>query len=320
MADDDLDAYVTEMLLKEAREREAKYGKEGLKAYFSDEEQCAIASIAPDVRLTPSHREGPKHKTNKRFLASMIKSVDGHNQALLRGESDDGLKRKDRTTGPASSGSRLFALAKSNMGTAVKPPEASTSSRTSARLVDKDRSRSSHRQDDEPHRSRDADRLKRDRSNSPERRETHSKRHHTESHHRRKRGRREESEDDRRSRPRRSSHRHPSEERLSEEKDGHSGARRSSRRRGDENPVSEDDGYYSRKRSSRRRRENESASEDYERSKSERSSHRHRSSRRSRERESPDDEDRKRSSRRRKEPDSTPHRGKSDEPLPAATE
>ena len=36
---DDLDAYVADMLLKEAKEREERWGKEGVRAYFSDEDQ-----------------------------------------------------------------------------------------------------------------------------------------------------------------------------------------------------------------------------------------------------------------------------------------
>lgn len=49
---DDLDAYVADMLLKEAKEREERWGKEGVAVYFSDEDdQCATISFIFTVSL-----------------------------------------------------------------------------------------------------------------------------------------------------------------------------------------------------------------------------------------------------------------------------
>ena len=46
VADNDLDAYVAEMLLKEAKEKELKWSKEGVRAYFSDEEASVSALLS----------------------------------------------------------------------------------------------------------------------------------------------------------------------------------------------------------------------------------------------------------------------------------
>ncbi|KAF8324111.1 hypothetical protein DL93DRAFT_2162195 [Clavulina sp. PMI_390] len=64
--DEDLDRYVREMIMKEAKQSEDKYkGQEGFKAYLP----------TPEVNIP---------KTNKRFLHSIIRNVDDHNTAVLR--------------------------------------------------------------------------------------------------------------------------------------------------------------------------------------------------------------------------------------------
>ena len=42
---DDLDAYVADMLLKEAKEREERWGKEGVAVYFSDEDDQCVKNL-----------------------------------------------------------------------------------------------------------------------------------------------------------------------------------------------------------------------------------------------------------------------------------
>ncbi|PVF98553.1 hypothetical protein CPB86DRAFT_806735 [Serendipita vermifera] len=65
--DEELDRRVAELILKEARQKEARYGQTG--------------SYSPQ----PS---GNAAKTNKRFLASIIKSTDEHNKTVLRAQAE----------------------------------------------------------------------------------------------------------------------------------------------------------------------------------------------------------------------------------------
>lgn len=70
--DQELDAYIAELILQKSRAKEARSQTEGIGAYFQDDE----AVSKTDEARVPN--------TNKRFLASVIRNVEGHNQALLR--------------------------------------------------------------------------------------------------------------------------------------------------------------------------------------------------------------------------------------------
>lgn len=165
IGDTDLDAYVAQMLVKEAKAREARFDKEGVKVYFSDEEdKCdffltlTLFTTTVNSLRAVSYRAGPSHRPSKRFLLSLVKNVDDHNQALLRQEQDEITKRKldreelksekERRQG---SGNRLFALARNTMGS-------SESSVRPRRKLDDERSRArlryaSEEDDDEAHRA-----------------------------------------------------------------------------------------------------------------------------------------------------------------------
>lgn len=67
--DHELDAYIADLIVQKARAKEdnTKQGD------YSDDEEATAGSSGPRVP-----------NTNKRFLASVIRNVDGHNQALLR--------------------------------------------------------------------------------------------------------------------------------------------------------------------------------------------------------------------------------------------
>ncbi|KAJ3291632.1 hypothetical protein HK104_005912 [Borealophlyctis nickersoniae] len=71
IADDDIDRYVAELVAKEAAEANKKYERVGIAAYL---EQA---------------RKNNLPRTNKRFLANVIKSTDAHNEALLRKEKEE---------------------------------------------------------------------------------------------------------------------------------------------------------------------------------------------------------------------------------------
>ncbi|KZT51034.1 hypothetical protein CALCODRAFT_504024 [Calocera cornea HHB12733] len=66
--DEELDRVVAELILKEAREKEAKYGKDGVAAYL------------------PNGGVGDNNlpKANKRFLSAMLRNVDEHNATVIR--------------------------------------------------------------------------------------------------------------------------------------------------------------------------------------------------------------------------------------------
>ncbi|KAF8327591.1 uncharacterized protein EI90DRAFT_3156138 [Cantharellus anzutake] len=79
VSDQDLDRFVADLILKEAKEAEDKYkGKEGIRAYL------------PHTGLP----EGNLPRTNKRFLSSIIKNVDDHNASILRAQAVTALEKK----------------------------------------------------------------------------------------------------------------------------------------------------------------------------------------------------------------------------------
>ncbi|SPO21708.1 uncharacterized protein UTRI_01191_B [Ustilago trichophora] len=69
--DQELDAYIAELILQKSRAKEARSQTQGIGAYLQDDQ-----AVAKDEARVPN--------TNKRFLASVIRNVEGHNQALLR--------------------------------------------------------------------------------------------------------------------------------------------------------------------------------------------------------------------------------------------
>ncbi|KZT02224.1 uncharacterized protein LAESUDRAFT_752267 [Laetiporus sulphureus 93-53] len=69
VTDEDLDRHVADLILKEAKQKAERYGKDGIRAYLQSE--CSDSN-AP--------------KTNKRFLSSIIRSTDDHNKTILRAQ------------------------------------------------------------------------------------------------------------------------------------------------------------------------------------------------------------------------------------------
>ncbi|KAI7849470.1 hypothetical protein BDC45DRAFT_520450 [Circinella umbellata] len=71
VADDDIDKYVAELILKEAEAKRKKYDNEGVRAY------------QPDFG---AHQPNNLPKPNKRFFLNMIKATDSYNQSLKEQE------------------------------------------------------------------------------------------------------------------------------------------------------------------------------------------------------------------------------------------
>ncbi|CDW99411.1 hypothetical protein, partial [Sporisorium scitamineum] len=90
--DDELDAYIADLILQKSKTKEIRSHHEGIAAYLEDD---ANAAKAPN--------------TNKRFLTSMVRNVEGHNQALLRQQAREersqsaGARRRgqDAVAGPS---------------------------------------------------------------------------------------------------------------------------------------------------------------------------------------------------------------------------
>ncbi|KAK4052771.1 hypothetical protein OIV83_002058 [Microbotryomycetes sp. JL201] len=74
--DDQLDQHVAQMLLQDAHKKQQQWNERG-----------SYLDVQPD-------KNAPIRKPNKRFLTNMIKSVDDHNQALLRQEREVIRKRE----------------------------------------------------------------------------------------------------------------------------------------------------------------------------------------------------------------------------------
>lgn len=92
VADADLDDYIANLILQQSRQRGAQYGRQGIGAYLDDQPG-------------PSNRSKAV-STNKAFLASVIRNVEGHNSALLRQQIADTPRtnrdRRNRKTSPLS--------------------------------------------------------------------------------------------------------------------------------------------------------------------------------------------------------------------------
>ncbi|CCL98540.1 uncharacterized protein FIBRA_00539 [Fibroporia radiculosa] len=69
VTDEDLDHHVAELILKEAKQKAERYGKDGIRAY-----------------LPSGYSESNVPKANKRFLSSIIRSTDDHNKTILRAQ------------------------------------------------------------------------------------------------------------------------------------------------------------------------------------------------------------------------------------------
>ncbi|WVW86206.1 hypothetical protein I302_108248 [Kwoniella bestiolae CBS 10118] len=106
ISDTDLDAHVAKLLADEAKARELKWSELGLTGLLGN---SLDRNGSPDPSLP---------KTNKRFLASVIRTVDGHNSALLKAQAQ--AARDARGGGESSrssgAGSRLFGGALRDMG------------------------------------------------------------------------------------------------------------------------------------------------------------------------------------------------------------
>lgn len=75
ISDDALDDYITELIIEEARMKDPAYQREY--------QRFTAAEISTRPRELPT-------RTNKRFLASMIRNADSHNQR----KSSEGVKRE----------------------------------------------------------------------------------------------------------------------------------------------------------------------------------------------------------------------------------
>ncbi|KAI8577071.1 hypothetical protein K450DRAFT_253516 [Umbelopsis ramanniana AG] len=80
VADEDLDKYVADILLREAQVNKKKYNDIGVKAYL------------PNSGTPPSTLP----KMNKRFLLNVVKATDSHNQALIRATEEQAQANRRR--------------------------------------------------------------------------------------------------------------------------------------------------------------------------------------------------------------------------------
>ncbi|KAL1408558.1 hypothetical protein Q8F55_005371 [Vanrija albida] len=113
ISDADLDAHVAKLLAAEAKANDAKWSELGLGAFLGS---GSSGRDSPDPSLP---------KPNKRFLASIIRNVDGHNTALLRQQAEsarDARRAREpaasssRRATPGSAASRLFGGALRSVG------------------------------------------------------------------------------------------------------------------------------------------------------------------------------------------------------------
>ncbi|WFC96550.1 hypothetical protein MBRA1_003211 [Malassezia brasiliensis] len=81
--DDELDAYIAEMILAEAQAKEEAYARRG---------------PAAEAFANTTARSAPPARTNKRFLATMIRSVDAHNQRQEANEAQASQRRAHART------------------------------------------------------------------------------------------------------------------------------------------------------------------------------------------------------------------------------
>ncbi|WWC91737.1 uncharacterized protein L201_006684 [Kwoniella dendrophila CBS 6074] len=110
ISDKDLDAHVAKLLAEEAKARELKWSELGLTGLLGN---SLNRDESPDTNIP---------KTNKRFLASVIRNVDGHNSALLKSQAQSASYARDERRGESSRsggggvGNRLFGGALRDMG------------------------------------------------------------------------------------------------------------------------------------------------------------------------------------------------------------
>ncbi|WWC94919.1 hypothetical protein V866_001771 [Kwoniella sp. B9012] len=109
ISDTDLDAHVAKLLAEEAKARELKWSELGLTGLLGN---SLDRNGSPDSSLP---------KTNKRFLASVIRTVDGHNSALLKAQAQSARDARGESSRSASGsgrgigGSRMFGGALRDM-------------------------------------------------------------------------------------------------------------------------------------------------------------------------------------------------------------
>ncbi|WVQ66951.1 uncharacterized protein L199_005142 [Kwoniella botswanensis] len=109
ISDTDLDAHVAKLLAEEAKARELKWSELGLTGLLGN---SLDRNGSPDPSLP---------KTNKRFLASVIRTVDGHNSALLKAQAQSARDARGESSRSASGsgkgigGSRMFGGALRDM-------------------------------------------------------------------------------------------------------------------------------------------------------------------------------------------------------------
>ncbi|OCF61324.1 hypothetical protein L486_00972 [Kwoniella mangroviensis CBS 10435] len=105
ISDTDLDAHVAKLLGEEAKARELKWSELGLTGLLGN---SLDRNDSPDPSLP---------KTNKRFLASVIRTVDGHNSALLKAQAQSARDARGESSrsGKGTGGSRMFGGALRDM-------------------------------------------------------------------------------------------------------------------------------------------------------------------------------------------------------------
>lgn len=91
--DEDLDRYVAELIMKEAKQSEERYkGKDGIAAYLPHKGLCVFTSSLSCVLLlrfsgsVSISTDANVPKPNKRFLHQMIRNTDDHNTAVLQAQ------------------------------------------------------------------------------------------------------------------------------------------------------------------------------------------------------------------------------------------
>jgi hypothetical protein len=90
VTDEDLDRHVAELILREAKQKAERYGKDGIRAYLHNGTLCVefffLFVYEKHCRRACCRPESNAPRANKRFLSSIIRSTDDHNKTILRAQ------------------------------------------------------------------------------------------------------------------------------------------------------------------------------------------------------------------------------------------
>ena len=87
LQEDEVDRYVQELILKEAKQKAERYGNLGIQAYLPPYaiHNSSLRDWAQPTHISPFSRSaGNAAKTDKRFLSQIIRRTDDHNKTILK--------------------------------------------------------------------------------------------------------------------------------------------------------------------------------------------------------------------------------------------